>query len=65
MVSWVCVLIWEVGSTDTERNMLRELMTKGKLLLEELRSLCQNVPVLFCFIFFCLFILQFYQLTLV
>ena len=52
------MLIWEVGSTDTERNMLRELMTKGKLLLEELRSLCPNVPVLFCFflIFFvCLF----------
>ena len=61
------MLIWEVGSTDTERNMLRELMTKGKLLLEELRSLCPNVPVLFFFFFnlFCLFILQFYQLPLV
>ena len=62
------MLIWEVGSTDTERNMLRELMTKGKLLLEELRSLCPNVPVFFLFFFFnifCLFILQFYQLPIV
>lgn len=64
MVSWVCVLIWEAGSTDTERNMLRELMTRGKFLLEELRSLCQNVPFFF-FNLFCLFILQFYQLPLV
>lgn len=47
MVSWVCVLIWEVGSTDSESNMLRQLMTRGKFLLEELRSLCQNVPFFF------------------
>ena len=53
------MLIWEVGSTDTERNMLRELMTKGKLLLEELRSLCPNVPVFFCFFFLIFFVCLF------
>lgn len=55
---WVCVLIWEAGSTDTERNMLRELMIEGKLLLEELKSLCQNVLGFFksLFCLFCSFI---------
>ena len=55
---WVCVLIWEAGSTDTERNMLRELMIEGNLLLEELKSLCQNVLGFFLNLFclFCSFI---------
>ena len=42
------MLIWEAGSTDTERNIyVKAADTRGKFLLEELRSLCQNVPFFF------------------
>lgn len=50
-----------MGGADPKRNMLRELMTEGKLLLEELKSLCQNASVFIFYLFylFCFFFLQF------
>lgn len=40
---WLGFVCWEAHSTNTESNMLRQLMNERKLPLEELKLPCQNV----------------------